>query len=172
MADLGKARATSAGLLPTSSYHFSLSLQSRTECKTLTHLFEDPTRIYKARLGKIHQPYTGLKLSQLSSCSSFLHKRVSQAAVIGPSHSTCIMKLASSQPVCSRPQPPSILSHSTPLLQFSFRVDLHCLSCSVFALHNTPGFSFTFHHQLSDGESHLMQHDVDQTLHPARAGVW
>ena len=70
MADLGKARATSAGLLPTSSYHFSLSLQSRTECKTLTHLFEDPTRIYKARL--LGMPEDPLTLHRSETQSAFV----------------------------------------------------------------------------------------------------
>ena len=48
-------------------------------------------------------------------------------------------------------------THSPPLLQFYFRVDIHYRKCSVFSLHNTPWISFAFHHRNACCDSRLMQ---------------
>lgn len=83
----------------------------------------------------------------------FLHNSLTAAESTLPIGPESSMKRQSSP----QPQPPPAATHSTPLLQFYFRVDIHYMKCSVFLLHNSPWISFTFHHRNACCDSRLMQ---------------
>jgi hypothetical protein len=77
--------------------------------------------------------------------------------LIGQNTARLQFETSNVRPVFPRPQPPTRLCPFTSVttVLFSRRYTLH--ECSVFSLHNRPGFSFTLHHQSACCDSRLMQ---------------
>ena len=91
---------------------------------------------------------------------------------LATSTSPCSMKQAATSPGLPHAQPPPNSTHSPLLLQFLFRVAIHDILCSVFALHTRPPVSFSFHHRKTGCDSPFLQRPCGSSDSTAVAGRW